>query len=369
MATAKKLPSGSWRIQPCITLSDGTRLRVSITAPTKAEANRLAAQWLASQEMEQELNRNLTVGDAVDQYIGSCEKAGASPTTIKEYKSRRKTAFPLIENCRLSNLTAALIQRNIDHRLEKVSIKTVRNDFYLLKPVLALYAPGINLQRIKLAKKPKRKKIHMQESWRTAIPSKIAEMYGKSDFYLYILFLIFAGVRPSEAYALQWQDLSEEPTTRLFEGNQYNVGYITINKATVRTSSNGYAIKPPKTDAGNRTIELDWSFFAELYSVRPRCAAHDRVFKINPYCNERKWRNVKTALKLPPDLRQYDLRHFHATDIANSGATEEEIMERMGHSTAAFSHAVYVEIFEEHQSALNAALAVRTADAIKHLTS
>ena len=366
MATAKKLPSGSWRIQPCKTLADGTKLRTSITAPTKKEAELLAIQWQV--EQEQHSSENLTLGDALDEYLKTLEKTGSSPTTLREYKSRRKTAFPLLENCMVRKITPAMIQKNIDKRLETVSLKTVRNDFYFLRPVLALYAPDLPLNRIKLGRQQKRKKIHMKESWKYEIPRQCAAMFGKQDFYLYILFMIFAGLRPSEAYGLTWADISPTPTTRLWQGEQFEVGYITVNKATVRTDDNGFATKAPKTHAGVRTFELDWSFFAELYAARPRGANSEKIFHQNPYCNHRKWRNLQKAMGLPTELRQYDLRHYYATDVAYSGASEEELMERMGHSTAAFSHSVYVEIFEERQNALNAVLSHRTADAIKHLT-
>ena len=368
MATqAHRLPSGNWRIQPSKQLRDGTLVRTSITAPTRREAEKQAALWYGLQTDLDAASDRMTVDDALDAYINSCEKAGASPSTIKEYKSRKRTSFPKIINCRLTDLTPAMIQAQIDSRIEEKSIKTVRNDFYLLRPTLAMYAPNINLSRIKIAKKPKRTKLHMQEKWRTQIPLKVAELYGKNDFYIYILFLIFAGIRPSEAFALKWADLSAEPLTRLYMRRKYATGRIAISKAIVRTNENKYQEKPPKTDAGNRTIVLDWSFFEELYAVRPRGKPEERIFQKNPYCNERKWRHVKEALNIPPDLRQYDLRHFHATDVAYSGASEEELMERMGHSTAAFSHSVYVEIFDTHENAVNALLAQKTAEGINIL--
>ncbi len=367
MATAKKLPSGNWRIQPSKRMTDGTLVRTSITAPTKREAEKQAAFWYGLQEDIDAEAQRMTVGEALDAYIATSEKHGASPSTIKEYKSRKKTAYPNIIRCRLMDLTPVMVQKQLDARLAEHSIKTVRNDFYLLKTTLAMYAPNINLSRIKLGKKPKRRKLHMMEEWRTQIHLKTAELYGKFDFYLYILLLIFAGIRPSEAFALTWADISSQPITRLYNGQKYEIGTITISKAIVRTSENGYQSKPPKTEAGNRILTLDWSFFEELYAVRPRGKDNERVFLRNPYCNERKWKNVKAALNIPPDLRQYDLRHFYATSVAYSGASEEELMERMGHSTADFSHSIYVEIFESHESALNAILMQKTSEGINVL--
>ena len=64
---AKKLNSGSWRVQIQI---DGKRY--SCTAPTKKEAQDQAKQIFAGVEMEKRLP--LTVGKAMDKYIE--EKTG-----------------------------------------------------------------------------------------------------------------------------------------------------------------------------------------------------------------------------------------------------------------------------------------------------
>ena len=72
------------------------------------------------------------------------------------------------------------------------------------------------------------------------------------------------------------------------------------------------------------------------------------------------WGQVRKALNLPDDMRFYDLRHFYATSLKSSGATEQELAAAMGHSTPVFSNDVYVEIFEEDQRAANRAMAKRT---------
>ena len=49
MAKAKKLPSGSWRVQASITL-DGNLIRRSFTAASKDKAELLAKEWQVKQE-------------------------------------------------------------------------------------------------------------------------------------------------------------------------------------------------------------------------------------------------------------------------------------------------------------------------------
>ena len=85
---------------------------------------------------------------------------------------------------------------------------------------------------------------------------------------------------------------------------------------------------------------------------------------MKPNSATKRWKTQINALPVPPSMRLYALRHLYATAVANSGASEEELAASMGHSTSAFSHAVYVELFEEKQKRTNAVLAKATSAAL-----
>lgn len=63
MATAKKLPSGSYRVRASF-----NGVRKSFTAPTKREAEFLATQWLISAE-KQDTGEDMTFSEAAAIYI------------------------------------------------------------------------------------------------------------------------------------------------------------------------------------------------------------------------------------------------------------------------------------------------------------
>ena len=67
MAKAKKLPSGSWRVQASITL-DGNLIRRSFTAASKDKAELLAKEWQVKQE-ELSSPENITFSEALKRYI------------------------------------------------------------------------------------------------------------------------------------------------------------------------------------------------------------------------------------------------------------------------------------------------------------
>ena len=83
MAKAKKLPSGSWRVQ-VFSYKDaaGKNHYESFTAPTKAEAEMIAAEFKASKDRKSK--HDLTVEEAVNGYIQA--KDGVLSYTIPVFK-------------------------------------------------------------------------------------------------------------------------------------------------------------------------------------------------------------------------------------------------------------------------------------------
>ena len=353
MATAKKLPSGRWRVQ---TFDHGQRH--SFTADTKKEAERLAAIGIA--EDRDKAKRGMTLAEALAGYIETCKAQGYSPSTIREYTARSRNSYPVIAAKRLDRLTVQDVQAQLDSRINAgKSAKTVRNDWFLLRAVLTFYAPSLDLRRIRIARRQKREKLLFRESWAADILRIARATWGEDDYYLYCLFTIFAGLRPSESYALRWPDIS---STAMIGLDGIRSGTISVHAAEVR-GVDGYIRKPPKTAAGNRLLTVPWAMIEEIQRVKPRKG--NRILDMKPSVINWRWIRTKKLLGLPEDMRFYDLRHFYATAVANSGASEEELAARMGHSTSAFSHQVYVELFEDRQAAVNAALFAASESAIR----
>lgn len=107
----------------------------------------------------------------------------------------------------------------------------------------------------------------------------------------------------------------------------------------------GYIEKTTKTESGIRSIPVSWSLVQSIIEVKKRGRDSERVLDLKPALVDRRWNRLRMALNLPENMRFYDLRHFYATLVAYSGASEEELASMMGHSTSSFSHAVYVELF------------------------
>lgn len=90
MAKAKKLPSGNWRVNQFICRNEnGKQVFESFTAPTKKEAEYLAAEFALKNKKPREAR---TLGEAIDLYIASREGI-LSDTTIAGYQKIRRNDF------------------------------------------------------------------------------------------------------------------------------------------------------------------------------------------------------------------------------------------------------------------------------------
>ena len=369
MPKAKKQASGNWRCQIFDGYNaEGKRIYKSITARTKREAESSAAIWIAERDIRREAEEREkaraaipTLDEAMTSFIETCRAQGYSPATLGGYLKIQRNSFAALADKKIDEITAADVQRAVDARAAGHSPKTVRNDYAFLHAVLKRYNPDLNLAGIILAKNRKKAKRVFCQSWAADILKYIRDNQ-RMDFYIYTLFIVCAGCRPSEIYSLTWGDLSIRPMIRLdADGTQYRVGQICIDSAAVRGPDGQYHEKDPKTEAGNRVQTLDWSFFAELYRIRRRGADDDRIVSMKPGKCSKYWQTVREHLGLPDSMRFYDLRHYYATQMSSAGASDEELAAAMGHTTAAMTHDVYIEIFEEDRRRVSRAMAASTA--------
>ena len=155
MAKARKLPSGSWRVQ-CYAgkNAEGKNQYRSFTRPTKKEAEYEAALFAMHYKEISRDSTAMTLAEAMDKYIAS--KDGIlSPSTIRGYDIIRKNHLKGLMDIRLNRLTPALIQEAINQEAKPYidkngktrtpSPKSVRNIHGLLTAVLGEYCPGLRL--------------------------------------------------------------------------------------------------------------------------------------------------------------------------------------------------------------------------------
>ena len=341
MATAKKLPSGKWRCRPSYTDEDGVVHTASFTAETAKKANALAAAWQSGMIEERSVPIKITVRQAVEQHIETCRCAGMSPSTLYGYNVCLRNGYGLIADRRLSNLTAADVQRQINERAKSCAPKTIANEVMLLRTAVRPHRPDLDLSHLVL---PHQERQEMVIPTDEQVERLVSASANNRNLHLCILFAAFMGLRLSEILALCWEDIDTTAKT------------LHIEKAAVRDETgSGQVVKSTKTRAGTRVLPIPDALYVRLMSFR------DLNKRIVPATNDiisTQYRRLCDSIGIP--RRFHNLRHYHASVMLAMGVPEKYIVEDMGHSTFDMVRNVYGHTIQKKQILINQAMATHT---------
>ena len=143
MASAKKLPSGKWRVLLFVGKDlDGKRQYRSFTAGTKKEAEYLAAQY---NQLHIEVNRSeMSLREATERYIKSKENI-LSPSTVRGYYAVLRLYLSRLFATKIKDITAEIIQIEFNEFAKTYSPKTCRNAHGLITAVLRQERPELRI--------------------------------------------------------------------------------------------------------------------------------------------------------------------------------------------------------------------------------
>lgn len=340
MATAKKLPSGSWRcrvfshfetlIDPQTGKEEKKRVYKSFTSDVpgpkgKRLAEQAAAQWAAEKE-NATATQNLTLGEAIDRYISARESI-LSPRTITDYKRIRKKDMPELMAAKIPTLTQEQIQNSINLFAMNHSPKTVRNDHGLIAAVLAVYRPNFAL-KTDLPKKV-RPDIYVPTDEDV---KRLMECAKGTALEIPILLAAFGPMRRGEIGALTSDDIS---------GN-----VVHVRKNMVITSDREWIIKSPKSYAGDRYIDFP-DFVIEKLQGKT-----GRIVSLNPDQITRKFHELLVRNKME-SFRFHDLRHYSASIQHALGIPDAYIMKRGGWGNDGTLKEVYRHAMSDKTSAMD----------------
>ena len=310
MATAKKLPSGSWRVRVYThTDEDGKKHYKSFTGTEKKEVEKLALNYTP------ETKADITFGMALDRYIDRRSKV-LSPRTIAEYKSMRSRYVPSLMDIPLSNITMDDIQSAINDECLTHSAKTVRNINGLISAVFRTYRPDFVVRTVL----PKKEPVNLYIPSDDEIAALIKTIRGER-MELPVLLAAFGPMRRGEICALRAENISG------------NIVHVCENM--VLDESNEWIIKTPKSYAGDRYIDYP-DFVSELWKGKET----GRIVDMNPTMVTKCFEHVLKRAGLP-HFRFHDLRHYSASIQHALGVPDAYIMQRGGWGNDATLKQVY----------------------------
>lgn len=321
------------------------------TGRTELEAlTRLADKIAAAKRGEEALNGSMTVNAWYKEWKATYkDPKGLTPKSLGMYDEKYNGYIkPAVGHMKLQSVKDIHLQRILNgqagmSRSHVEKLRRVMRELFrrARQSRLIAYDPSEDLQLPE----------HRQGSHRSLTPEEREVLLTvctrpDSRFGLYFLTLLYTGMRPGEAAALNWADID-------FANNEIHV-HAALESGTSR-------IKAPKSAAGVRDIPIHASLLPRLKSAQK--GPFDPVFigaggqRLTRSAMDAMWRACKRAMdlelgaetvrnqiqehKVAADLTPYCLRHTFCTDLQAAGVPINIAKDLMGHSDIDITANIY----------------------------
>ena len=318
MATARKLPSGSWRCQifAGYEIIDGkkkaTYKSFTVKDPSKKgkkECERLASEWSYDHE---DKGDNITVFDAVRKYIDIKEKV-LSPSTIRAYELYLKKRITPIQSAMLPELTQTDVQLWVNNLSVDCSPKYIKNVYGLFASAVT-YFGGKTFDVTFPSAAPAALHTPCDDDMKILLE----HIRTRPELLSAVLLAAFGSMRRGEICALTPADM---------DGSR-----IRINKSMVRNKDGVWKTKPmAKTDESNRTVVLPDFVIAQLTIP----------IRLHPEQVSNRFRRAVKSSGVETRFRFHDLRHYYVSIAHALGVPDAYIMQMGGWKTDNVMHRVY----------------------------
>ena len=317
MANAKQMPSGNWRVQVFLgTNADGKKMKKSITAPTRWQAEMLAAEFL---ETVQTARSKFTVAQAVRGYIDS-KKNVLSPSTVYCYEIILKNRLQMLMPLDIHEVDSFVMQRAINEEAATKTRKTIAEAKNLIGAALKMY--GVNPQwNVTLPPKvPKVNELPTAE--------QVIRMIRGTEIELPCLLAMWLSLRMSEVRGLQFGDIKD--------------GVLTIQRSKLYLGTQDVIRDLNKTYNSTRRLVVP-AYIQSLIDRIPHQSETDFIVPLG-------YKYIKNHLtKLAKSngyqLTFHQLRHLNASVMLMLGIPDKYAMERGGWSSNGVLKSVYQHTF------------------------
>lgn len=319
------------------------------TGKTEREAMmKLAEKLAAAKRGEEVIGGSMSVDAWYHQWKATYKDlAGLTPKSLGMYDEKYSGYIkPMIGHMKLRDVKDIHLQRLMNGQAGKSQshvekLRRVLREMFsrARKSRLIPYDPSEDLQLPAAVKGSHRSLTDLERT----VLLNVAETHPAG---LYILALLYTGMRPGEAAALNWADVD-------FARNEIHI-HAALESGTGR-------IKGPKTQAGVRDIPIHAALLPRLLAARGEPFAP--VFtgregrRLNSNSQYRQWATFKRAMDIAmgaevyrnkitrsviaDDLTPYCLRHTFATDCARAGVPLETVRWLLGHEDISTTANIY----------------------------
>lgn len=326
---ARQLPSGAWNIQVPLSKTWNEEKGKwdykmgSLTAPTKAEVELLAAEW----ELTHNDTRRRTANPVLKQAIGAFIEKNTgilSETTLGAYKTAMEYSFQGIMNYRIRSITDDIMNQAIQKEYKRrkikggslISPKTVKNSYGLIATVCREYGITWN---VKL--RPYKARVN-----ELSTPETLFKLFKGSDIELPVLLAMWMTFTISEIRGLTKSGSIKGDLLYVDRVKVYTNGEDIIKPVAKNTTRNRGLIIPPYIRSLIDKVETD---------------------EIVPMSSKMIEYKFTTALKKAglPHMTFHDLRHVAASTMEFLGVPDKYKQERGGWKTDAIMRSTYIQTF------------------------
>ena len=337
MATARKLPSGNYRVR---VYDKVTNKYKSFTAPTKREAERMANEYLDGKRTNTTALGDITVNEAVEQYISARENI-LSPSTVRGYYIIKRNAITDIKDIKVKSVTEQALQEWVNKNAALNSPKSISSQFALVVASLKQCKIVLDYESILLPRR-KRKEVIIPDEKQM---SQILHIVEGTSVELPVTIAVVLGLRQSEIAALKWSD--------------YNGSTLKIHSAKVPNKDNKYIVKnTTKSEASTREIEVDGILKDRLDRAE---RTSDVISPMLPSSVLRKFSQLCKDNGLP-HFTMHGQRHGNASLMLANGVPDKYAMKRLGQSSPNMIKDVYQHLYADKETEIAESLKNKFSD-------
>lgn len=321
MANAKQMPSGNWRVQLFLgTDENGVKRKKSFTAPTRWEAEKMAAEYVIPVDL---FPRKNTVARVLRDYI-ELKRNVLSPSTIHGYEIILKHRFQSIMDIEIEELDSITLQRAINEDAATLSAKSISEAKNLLITAMRMF--GVDTEfKVTL---PARQRIIKE------LPPAdvVLKMIRGTEIELPCMLAIWLSLRVSEVRGLQFRDLKD--------------GVMTIQRSKLNLGDKDVVRNVNKTYTSTRRLVVP-PYIQKMIDAVPHEKDDDFVVQLSYQTIKYRLRRLAEANGF--HLTFHELRHLNASIMLMLGVPDKYAMERGGWATNTTLKTVYQHTFSDER--------------------
>jgi integrase len=298
---------------------------VSVTRPTKKEAEREALAIKMGFREARKAPRNLNLTEAIDKYI-EARSAILSPSTIRGYRIVQRNRFQSVMRVNLSTMTDEKWQRAANQESRTYSAKTIKNSWGFIASVVE-DATG---KRPKITIKPVQP---TDEPWLTPEEINVFCEALRGDSCEIPALLALSSLRRSEILGLTWENID-------LKNSQIKV------RGAIVPDENNHLIhkKENKTVTSTRTIPFIIPQLRDALEDTKRVS--EFVCTMHPDTMRNRVNHICAAQGLP-EVGLHGLRRSFASLCYHLGISEAVCMQIGGWSDIYTMRKIYIKLSQQ----------------------